>query len=349
MIPIQSAICSFGMSGKVFHAPFLHTHKGFNFYGAWERSKKVVGEFYPGVKSFDTLEAMLADPGIELVIVNTPNYSHYEYCRQALLAGKHVLVEKPFVATTAEAVELVELAKRQGKVLTVYQNRRFDSDYLTVKQVVQEGLLGEVVEAEFHFDRYNLNLSPKQHKETPGPCTGVVYDLGSHILDQALDLFGSPEAIFADITNFRPQSKVDDYFELLMYYPGKRVRLKATYVAREPFPSFVVHGSRGSFLKSRADIQEPELVAGKMPGVAGWGVEPEAEQGLLHTEINGQVIREPRFTLAGDYSKLYDQLYEAIRNGAQPLVTGNEAIRLIQIIEAAYESSRERRVVEIRD
>ena len=219
MQPINTALCSFGMSGWVFHAPFIAADPHFKLYAVWERSKNLAEQKYPGIKTYRTLEDMLADNAVELVIVNTPNVTHYEYAKKALLAGKHVVVEKPFTVTVAEAQELIELAQHQNKKISVYQNRRYDSDYRTIKKVLDEKLLGKLVEAEFHFDRYNEELSPKQHKEIPQQGTGILYDLGSHLIDQALQLFGMPDSVFADIRVVRPISKVDDYFDLLLYYP----------------------------------------------------------------------------------------------------------------------------------
>ena len=210
MQPINTAILSFGMSGQVFHGPFIHLHPGFNFYAVWERTKNLAQEKYPGVKTYRDLDELLSDDAIELVIVNTPTYTHYEYAKKTLEANKHAIVEKAFTTTFAEAEELAALAKHKGKFLSVYQNRRWDSDFKTVKKVLDEGLLGDVVEAEIHFDRFNQNLSPKAHKENPNPGAGVVYDLGPHVIDQALCLFGMPEAVFADIRVLRPHSQVDD-------------------------------------------------------------------------------------------------------------------------------------------
>src|SRR6185295_5448742 len=279
MNPISTALCSFGMSGLVFHAPFLAVHPGFNLHAVWERSKKLAEEKYPQVRSYDTLDELLNDDSIELVIVNTPNYTHYDYAKQALNAGKHVVVEKPFTVNSKEGKELIQLAKKKKKKLSVYQNRRYDSDYKAIKNVIQENLLGNVIEAEFHFDRFKEEVSPKLHKEVPGPGTGSLYDLGSHLIDQALQLFGEPEELFADIQIMRPVSKVDDYFEVLLYYPGLRVRLKSSYQVREPLPGYVIHGSKGSFIKPKTDVQEAMLQAGKVPGQPDWGTESETEKG----------------------------------------------------------------------
>jgi predicted dehydrogenase len=345
--PINTALCSFGMSGWVFHAPFIQVHPGFNFYAVWERTKNLAEEKFPQVKTFRTLEGMLEDSNVELVIVNTPNSTHYEYAKKALLAGKHVVVEKPFTVTVTEGEELIELATKHNKKISVYHNRRFDSDYKTIKKMVEEGWLGNIVEAEFHFDRYKLELSVKKHKEIPGPGTGCLYDLGSHLVDQALQLFGKPRSVFADIAVMRPVSSVDDYFELLLYYPSHRVRLKSSYQVREPLPGYILHGSRGSFIKAKTDVQETMLQAGKTPGGADWGKEPENEKGFLHTEKDGKIIKEYIPSLQGNYGDYYDGIYNAIRKNASVPVSAEDGLKVIAIIEAAFISSREKAVIDL--
>lgn len=345
MRPVNTALCSFGMSGWVFHAPFIHVHPGFNLCGVLERTKNLAVEQYPYVTTYRTLDELLADEKIELVIVNTPNATHYEYTKRALEAGKHAVVEKPFTIDIAEAEELISLAARQQKVLSVYHNRRWDSDFKTVKKIIDQGLLGKIVEAEFHYDRYKEELSPKLHKETPGPGTGALYDLGSHLIDQALQLFGMPQHVFADIQIMRPVSKVDDYFELLLYYPQLRVRLKSTYLAREAVPSFVVHGSKGSFLKPRGDVQEAMLQAMRSPKEENWGTEQEQDWGLLHTETNGKVIRDHIPSEQGNYIEYYHDLYAAIRKNKPAPVTAREALNVIRIIKAAIQSNDEKRII----
>ena len=342
---INTALCSFGMSGRVFHAPFIKADHHFCLYGAWERSKKLISKTYVGVKSFDTYEALLADTSIDLVVVNTPNYTHFDFAKKALLAGKHVIVEKPFTTTVKEGEELIALAKKQKKKISVYQNRRYDSDYKTVKKIIEEGWLGKVVEAEIHYDRFKEQLSPKIHKETPGPGTGALYDLGSHLIDQALQLFGKPEAIFADITNIRPYSLVDDYFELLLYYSDKRVRLKCSYVVRESVPGYVIHGTKGSFLKPKTDVQEIALHMGETPGGKGWGKESLAERGYVHTEKNGEIIKKKINSLRGNYGDYYSGVYNAITQNLEMPVTAEDALEVIRIIEKAKESSAEKKVV----
>jgi scyllo-inositol 2-dehydrogenase (NADP+) len=343
---ITTAILSFGLSGKVFHAPFLNLHPGFEIAGCWERSKKIFTEHYPGTKSYASLEDLLADKSVELVVVNTPTYTHFDYAKQTLLAGKHAVVEKAFTATPAEARELKSIAEKKGLKLSVFQNRRWDSDFKTISKILDEGWLGEIVEATLAYDRYNAALSPKAHKETPSPGAGVVKDLGPHIIDQALVLFGMPDYVFGDIMTTRDGSKVPDYFEILLQYPRHRVRLHAGYFNREPVPGYVFHGRLGSFLKTRSDVQEPRLVAGEKPTTRGMD-EPESEWGLLHTEKNGEVIRKKIESLPGNYLDYYNGVYEALTSDKPMPVTAEDGVRIMQIIEAAEISSKEKKLVKL--
>ena len=347
MEPINTALFAYGMSGSVFHAPFIDEHDGFNLYAVLERNKKSAHERYSTVLSFDTAEEMLADKNIELVIVNTPNNTHFDLAKKSILAGKHVVVEKPFTITTSEADELINLAKANNVKLAVYHNRRWDSDFQTIRKVVDDQLLGEIVEAEFHFDRYKEELSAKKHKEIPGPGTGILYDLGSHMIDQAIVLFGYPLAVFGDLRVVREISDVDDYMEVVLYYPKLRVRIKGSYLVREPIPAFSLFGSKGTFLKHRGDIQEERLQAGDKPGSAGWGVEPDALKGLLHSEVSGEIVRKNIDTEAGDYMQYYNLVHQSIRKNTDPPVDGKAGRAVIAIIEAAIQSSEERRVIDL--
>lgn len=347
MRKINTALCSFGMSGKVFHAPFLEQHPGFELYAVWERSKKSIRELYPNVISYDSYEELLADEAIELVVVNTPTYTHYDFARAALLARKHVIVEKAFTVTVAQAEELIQLARSLNLQLSVYQNRRWDSDFKTVRKIVEEQHLGPIVEAEIHFDRYNLSLSPKAHKETPGPGAGVLHDLGPHIIDQALQLFGMPEALFADIRNLRPSSQVSDYIDILLFYPASRVRLKSSYFVKEPLPAFILHGHQGSFLKHRADVQETALQNGLKPGGKDWGKEPSWAQGILHTAGKEKDRREEIPTLSGNYMEYYNGIYEALTANKPLPVTAEDGLSIMRVIETAINSDIQRKVLDI--
>lgn len=346
MQKIKTALLSYGMSGKVFHAPFLTIHPGFELMGSWERSKKLIQADYPEVKSYPTIEDVLSDD-IELVVVNTPVGTHFEYAKKVLLAGKHALVEKAFTTTVAEAQELAALAKEKGLKLAVFQNRRWDSDFKTVQKVISDGVLGELVEAEFHFDRYNPNLSPKQHKETANSGAGILKDLGPHLIDQALCLFGLPKAVFADIRITRAHSLVDDWIDILLFYPDFRVRLKASFFVRQANPAYTIQGKKGSFLKPRGDVQEDELKLGKKPNLDTWGTESDANQGLLHTDINDAVFNAKIPTLQGNYYDFFDGVYQSILNDKTEPVTAQDGVHVMQIIEAAIESSAQRKAINL--
>jgi scyllo-inositol 2-dehydrogenase (NADP+) len=346
MQKIKTALLSYGMSGKVFHAPFLEFHEGFELVGSWERSKQLIQLDYPNVKSFATIEEILQSD-VDLVIVNTPVGTHYEYAKQVLLAGKHAVVEKAFTTTVAEAQELTSLAKEKGLKLSVFQNRRWDSDLKTVQQIVSSNVLGELVEAEIHFDRYNPLLSPKGHKETANSGAGILKDLGPHIIDQALYLFGFPQRVFADIRITRENSLVDDWFDILLYYPDFRVRLKASFFVREANPAYVIHGKKGSFLKPRGDVQEDELKLGKKPNLDTWGTESKELEGFLHTEIDGEIIKKKVPTLQGNYYYFFDGVYQAIANDLSEPVTAQDGTYVMQIIEASIQSSIQKKVIDL--
>jgi scyllo-inositol 2-dehydrogenase (NADP+) len=345
MQPINTALCSYGMSGHVFHAPFISINPKFNLYGVFERTKNVAQERYPTIKTFRSLDDMLADDNIELVVVNTPNITHFEFSKKVINAGKHIIIEKPFTATVAEAEELIALAKEKNVVISVYHNRRYDSDFKTVQKVLNEGLLGDIVEAEFHYDRFDPELSYKTHKETPTEAVGSLYDLGSHLIDQALQLFGYPKSLQADLDTYRPKSKVGDYFDVKLFYPTHRVILKSSYYVREPLPGNIIHGTKGSFIKTKSDVQEKELQANKLPIGNDWGTEPEKERGLLHTEKDGKIIKEFTPTLKGNYMTYYEGMYEAIRNNKPVPVAAKDGMLVIKIIEAAIKSNKENKVI----
>ncbi|OOV19578.1 Gfo/Idh/MocA family oxidoreductase [Flavobacterium sp. LM4] len=346
MQKIKTALLSYGMSGKVFHAPFLDLHPGFELLGSWERSKKLIQEDYPTVKSYPLIDELLADD-VDLVIVNTPVGTHFEYAKKVLLAGKHAVVEKAFTTTVAEAEELAQIAKEKGLKLAVFQNRRWDSDFKTIQKIINDGLLGDLVEAEFHFDRYNPILSPKAHKETVNDGAGILKDLGPHLIDQAVCLFGSPKSVFADIRYTRENSVVDDWIDLLLIYEDFRVRLKAGFFVREAHPAYTIHGKKGSFLKQRGDVQEDELKIGKKPNHDSWGTELDSFEGLLHTEIDGKPIREKIKTLQGNYFEYFDGVYNAIVNNKPEPVTAQDGVKVMQVIEAAIASNVQKKIIDL--
>jgi scyllo-inositol 2-dehydrogenase (NADP+) len=345
MKQINVALCSFGMSGRVFHAPFLHAHPRFVLYGVWERTKSLAAQIYPTIKTFTTLQALLQDDAIDVVVVNTPSVTHFDYTQQVIAAGKHAIVEKPFTATQQQAKILIDQAEQKNKILTVYHNRRFDSDFLTVKNIINSGAIGEVKEVQINFDRYTPTLSAKPHKELPTPAVGIMYDLGSHLIDAALQLFGNPTHVFADVMTMRRNAVIDDYFEIILYYATFRVRLKATMFAREP-QGYVVHGSLGSFIKSKSDVQEQQLQQGISPSENGYGMEPETEWGLLHTIQQGVTVRKTVPSVAGNYMQYFNGVYNAIVHNSRLPVNAVEAANVIAVIETAFKSHTNKRVLE---
>lgn len=347
MTAIKTGICSFGMSGKLFHAPFIANHPGFELTAIVERHKEESRERYPQAKIYRSFEELIADPAIELVVVNTPVQTHYEYVKAALQAGKQVVAEKPFTVTAAEAAELEAVANATGKQLIVYQNRRYDGDFKAIKQVLAEGVLGEVREVEFRYDRFRLDPSGKQHKEGTLPGAGNLHDLGAHLIDQCLQLFGWPQALFADIAILRDGVAANDYFEILLFYPRMRARLKASIVARAQYPSFILNGMQGSYMQERSDRQEIQLLAGVVPTLTDWCPAPAQPDGYLHVTVDGKDIKENRTSAPGNYMLFYDDVYKTLRQGAPNPVPAADAVKTMRIIDAAFQSHAEKRIISL--
>jgi predicted dehydrogenase len=282
----------------------------------------------------------LQDPEIELIVVNTPDKFHYEMTLEALKAGKHVVVEKPFTFKTSEADALISLAKDKNLLMTVFQNRRWDSDFMTVRQVIESGVLGKVVEFESHFDRYRPVVAENTWKEEGDEYAGVLYNLGSHMVDQALLLFGIPQGVTANLKNIRSLARVFDFYDLRLHYPGMNVALKCSYLVREEGPRYILHGEGGSFLKWGIDPQEEKLKKGILPEGNDWGKEEESFRGLLNTTFRGLDFNGRITTLKGDYPAFYKNLFDAIRNGKSLAVRPEEARDGIRVLEACLESHR---------
>ncbi|MEP2024855.1 MAG: Gfo/Idh/MocA family oxidoreductase [Reichenbachiella sp.] len=335
MNTIKSGILSFGMSGQIFHAPFLDTHQGFELCAVVERSKKKAKSIYPQIKSYDSVDDLIVDDSIELVVVNTPNVTHFEFALKALQAKKHVLVEKPFAITSEEAKHLYQVARENNVQIFPYHNRRYDSDFLSVKSVLESGQLGDLVEAHFRFDRYKLELGSKIPKETPVPGGGLLYDLGPHILDQSLSLFGKPEKWEKNLGHFRPNTKVDDYANIHLTYPsGLQVFLTGSLLVAAPLPSFVVHGTQGSYIKNRTDVQEKQLSEGMRPGDTGYGIESDEAEGMLTiVSSDGEKTQKRIQAEPSSYMHLFEDVYQAIREGKSYPVTEDQIIQQLEILE----------------
>jgi predicted dehydrogenase len=337
---IRVGVVGYGIAAQVMHLPFITTQKEYSLVSVLERHRQLSLEKYPGIRLVRTIESMVEDPEIDLVVITTPNDTHLPYARQALLAGKHVVLEKPFTITSADAAELIRTAKETGKILSVFQNRRYVNDFLTIKKILKEGLLGELVEFEGHYDRYRPALRPGAWREENRPGSGILYDLGAHLIDQALYLFGIPRSITADIRLQRPQVRIDDYFDLRLDYGHLKVILESGMLVREPGPRYMIHGFKGSYLKYGEDPQETLLRTGFLPDVPDWGKEPEDQWGTLHTEIDGKVIREKYPTIPGDFGLYYKNLYKTLALGEPLLEKPEHGHNTIRIIELAMESNR---------
>lgn len=313
--PIKTGILSYGMSGRVFHAPFLEVSELFELAAVVERSKKNARQDYPGIISYDSVEALLADESIELVVVNTPNDTHVDFAKKALEAGKHVLIEKPFAPTPKEAEMLYEIGRQNNRYVLPYHNRRFDSDFLSLKYIIEKKFVGRPIELHLRFDRYKQDIGAKKFKETNRPGAGILYDLGSHLLDQALSLFGRPKSVSKIMGTYRPHSKVDDYGTIILNYAdGLNVFITTSLLVADPQASFVLHGTGGSFVKYRTDVQETQLLSGVKPGNELYGVETEGSQGLLtirNEEGKLEQISVP--SERGSYPSLFDEVYQTIR------------------------------------
>jgi scyllo-inositol 2-dehydrogenase (NADP+) len=344
--PIRVGIAGFGMSAKIMQIPFLLVNKNYKVVAILERRGQEAKTLLPNVTVVATIDELVNLPEVDLIIISTPNHTHFQYAEKALLAGKHVVVEKPFTDTINEAKILIELSRRLNLILTVYQNRRYVADFLTVKQIVREKLLGDVVEFVAHYDRYRPEVVHHSWKEDSRLGSGTLYNLGSHLIDQALVLFGKPKRLYADVRMQRPGVKADDYFDIQLDYGPFKAILKSCMLVREHGPRFVIHGTKGSFIKYGEDVQEALLNKGITPDTADWGSDPEEQWGLLHTEKNGEVIKDTYPSVKGGFGIFYENLYETLINNAPLQVTPEQGYNTIRIIELALKSSKKKAVVE---
>ena len=344
---IGVGIASFGLSGRVFHAPLIRHNKKFAIKHIIERSKEDAGKLYPDAAITKSFGDLLNDESIRLVIVNTPDQTHFEFAKKVLQVGKHVVVEKPFTQTVAQGEDLIALAQEKGLMLTVFHNRRWDGDFLTVQGIVKKKTLGRLVDFESHFNRYRYAIQPDTWKERADAGAGLIYNLGSHMIDQALVLFGMPEAVTGHTRIVRTRGEVDDWYDIRLHYRDLNVCTKSSYLVRELGPRYILHGTLGSFIKHGLDPQEDSLRRGEVPGGPDWGKESQEWWGLLNTEVNGTQRRVVVETRPGNYSAFYDGVYDCIVHHADPPVRPEEALNVIRIIEAAKRSNQERRTMPV--
>ncbi len=344
---IGVAVVGFGLAGRVFHAPFVSAVPGLRLEAIVQRRGDEAARAWPGVRVLRSVEEALADRAVDLVVVATPNETHFEMAMAALAAGKHVVVDKPMAGKAEEARAMMELATAKGVVLVPFHNRRWDGDFLTVQRLLADGVLGRVVTMESHFDRFRPMPRGGTWKEAGGPAQGLLMDLGPHLIDQALVLFGMPEWVEADVRRDREGTEIEDAFDVTLGYDGVRMLCRSTMIAAEPGPRFLLHGTSGSFRKWGLDGQEPALVAGaRVPRMGTedvWLEEDEAAWGELVTaadpERPWELSRRRVRTVAGDYRAFYAGVRDAVLGRGPAPVTAEDGWRVLRLIALARESS----------
>lgn len=351
---IGVAVIGFGLAGRVFHAPFVNAVPGLKLEAIVQRKGDEAAKAYPNARILRSFEDALSDAAVQLIVIGTPNETHFALAKQALQAGKHVVIDKPFAATSAQAKELWELAWKQGVVLAPFHNRRWDGDFLTVEKLLDKKAVGRLVTYESHFDRFRPLPRENTWKESGNDANGMLFDLGPHLVDQALGLFGAPQAITASVRKDRDQTDIEDAFDITLHYPRLLAHCRATMLACDNAPRFLLHGTLGSFKKHGLDPQEPALVAGaKVPrmGEGEWLGEPESEWGTLTVAPNpadpGTLTRTKIKTEFGDYRLYYANVRDAINKTAELIVKPEDAYRVIRLLEMARESSTEGRTLKV--
>ncbi|ORX46061.1 NAD(P)-binding protein [Hesseltinella vesiculosa] len=347
---VNVGVVGFGMSAQTFHCPLIVSSPHMNLVAVVERRSTKSQSAYAGITTVTSTDDLFAMGNVDLVVITTPNGSHFDLAKQAMEKGKHVIVEKPFTVTSQEAELLVQVSKETGKVLSVYQNRRWDGDFLTVKKLIEQGYLGRLVEFESHFDRFrNFSKNGWREQET-SKGAGMLYDLGAHLIDQANNLFGVPHSIYATISNQRqlPGANIDDDFIIILTYKeGHKALLRSSMLARQtPVLRYSLRGFHGSYVKHHLDVQEDQLKAGKLPGDAGYGTDPREHWGTLNSDLAGGVHVDGKVeTVKGNYLAFYNNVAEAILFGKPLAVTPEDGLLCMRLIELAQKSSDEGRTI----
>jgi predicted dehydrogenase len=359
--PIRTAVLGYGLAGRVFHCPFIAAVPGLELSTIVQRHGDTAAADFPSARILRSPEEALADPAIDLVVVATPNETHFDLASQALRAGKHVVVDKPLTASAASARALVSLARETARLLAPFHNRRWDGDFLTLRQLLAGEQLGRIVEIVSRFDRFRPEPRPGSWKERSSPGTGLLFDLGPHLIDQALALFGPPARIAATLRHDRDRTDIDDAFDVILYYDlpyGRALRYgcHATLLAADPSPRFLVHGTRGSYRKFGVEPQEPAIVSGirrppRLDSKEDWLTEPESAWGTLTlapdpsqpTALTRSTVR----TLSGDYRQFYANIRDAIRGEAALAVPAEDGYRTLRLLDLARDASRQKRTLPV--
>lgn len=344
---LNVALCSYGMSGKVFHAPLISAEPGLKLHTVLQRKDATARADYPQINIVTAFEDILENPDIHLVVVNTPNELHYPMAKAALQAGKHVVVEKPFTLNIDEGNELIAFANSQQKILSVFQNKRLESDHLDAQKIIQSAALGRIVEVEWHYDRYRANVTHKKWKEDKLPGSGTWFDLGIHMVDSMLCLFGKPKSVHADMRSLRRAEGSTDYFNVCFHYADMRVILRSSTYVSEKGATVSIHGDKGSFLKFGQDVQEGQLVKGITPGMHGWAEPGEDNFGVLHTHHNEASNRISMPGQHGCYEHYYRNIVAAIAGRAALEFLPQQSLLGVEILLAAEESAQQQRLINL--
>lgn len=342
---LRVGLIGYGFASKTFHAPLIAGTPDVELAAISSSDASKVHADWPSVQVVSDPQALLDDLTLQLIVIPTPNDTHFPLAKAALNAGKHVVVDKPFTVTLSQARELDALAKAKGLLLSVFHNRRWDSDFLTLKSLLNDGTLGEVRYFESHFDRFRPEVR-QRWREMKGAGSGIWFDLGPHVLDQALQLFGTPVAINVDMAELRPGAQTTDYFHAVLTYPTRRVVLHASMLVAAESARFVVHGTRGSYVKYGLDPQEDRLKAGERPPQEDWGY--DMRNGTLTLAEGDVMVEKELLTLPGNYPAYYAGIRDAIAGtGANP-VQAEEAIQVMELIELGLQSAEKRQTMSLR-
>jgi predicted dehydrogenase len=340
---IEVGLVGYGLAGRAFHAPVIRAVPGLHLAAIMQRTGNEAAEKFPDVRIVRSVEELLAIQEIRLVVIATPNDTHFALAKQCLAAGRDVVVDKPFTTTLKEAQALVKSARDAGRLITVYQNRRYDGDFQAIRKLVAEGTLGRVVRFETNYDRFRPQLKAGAWRETTRAGSGILFDIGPHLIDHALVLFGLPEAVTADVRIEREGAVADDAFDIMLHYPrGMRAVLRSSILAAAPRSRFVLHGTQGSFVKQTFDPQENNLRYSKIPSEGAWGAEPEENWGVL-TVPGGDKFTQRRIPSANcDFRDYYANLRDALLGKAEVAVSPEWALNVMRLLEIARESSGRR-------
>jgi scyllo-inositol 2-dehydrogenase (NADP+) len=342
---IDVGLIGFGLGGRCFHAPLIHAVQGLRLAAVLQRTGDSAAQLYPDARIVRTLDELLSIDSIDLIVISTPNQTHFPFAKRALEAGKHVVVDKPFTTTIAEATELLNLARQKNLVLSVYHNRRFDADFQALRQTIANGDLGRIVRFESTYDRFRPTSKPNAWREKPGPGSGVLFDLAPHLLDQSFTLLGTPQAITADVRIERTGFTTDDAFDIFLHYPSEtRALLRATMLCAVPRPRLVVLGEKGTYLKREFDPLEPNLRGGQIPTGPSWVVEKPENYGELTTVEDGMPSTR-KISSTGDWREFYANIRDAITANAPLLVTPQQILNVMVALELVQESSSKRTTI----